>query len=1157
MRKLKLLFAACTLFGAMTASAQVIIETDLTSQFNSLATTQWTGSSGQVGWAAPEVTTNSGLKVAAWERYNGSCDWTGDIMYSTVTGLPAGTYKIELYGAAAFTFGRGFGSTAFTGDFSVDNNTKYKENDHIDENTGVTLYATTSEGTVSQEIPIYYATNFNTSGIATATLNNVVVGSTGEIKIGLSKTSTSTNWHVVQLKGVTAMIDAEAAFAVYKEDAEGLYSSPMNATVLSELQTAANVDLSAAGSDEYKTAIETLAEKLAAAKASVSAYANAKAYLDEAESILAGTNVYSATAYATYYSEPKAKYEARTLTTEEGNALVKTSTGWHTANTIDDILLSVWTIGGEQAKDYDKSLYINTWSVEGVSDGSEFLTPFFEYWVEDAKSLGATNLVATMTGLKANTTYSFTIRARVRQTNNQTKIANGITMKVGDGDAVDISAGTIFKTGPFYIGNFSAVGETDTDGKLTATITVAENSNISWLSFYNCKYTEGEDLSAYIADYEFALSTAEDCRDNAAYAAVTGKERADLLSAITTYGSVDNTDKAALIAAKTALETASNTFVAAAPNYNSFAELNANVASTLGVALPTISETTVAADLPAVIEPIIVAEYTAAKAYAQDYTSKLGEWTNAPGTNKGESWDGSSDDTYYDEYNKAARAMTQTVILPPGDYALIAKGRGSVNGRLTLTVGTETVTFPHKSSTGRGIATDGTATFADDATYANSNNGRGWEYRVLTFTSDGVTPTELTFNWTTASSNWCGLDDIELLCNPVTITSAYLAGSFNGWSTTDLEMTQVGETNSYSCELDIDDLADVTFKPVINGNWMAFGQFTMDESNPAGWLEDAGDSDNHNIKLNNSTTGYKTYTVTATWTPSLDVTAGWTLKIEGKDERTKNTYTVNFVKGWSDWSTVYAYAWNDNGPVTAAWPGEEMTASTDTKYGFTVYTLSFNSYTAPTKVQFNVGNDSHKIDNLDFTDGMTYEGVTFEDFTVTDAGWATAKTTNNVTFTDVEGLKAYIATLSGTTVTLTEATTVPANTPIVLKGVSAKAAVVETADAVANNALTWYDEYKVNDDYAHIYALTIDKNDGKAKFARVENGVTFSNKAVIELIGATARESFDVVFAGETTGINAIVAEQNAEGIYNMNGQRVTAPTKGLYIVNGKKIILK
>ena len=344
-------------------------------------------------------------------------------------------------------------------------------------------------------------------------------------------------------------------------------------------------------------------------------------------------------------------------------------------------------------------------------------------------------------------------------------------MKVGEGEAVDISAGAKFGTTSFYIGNFSAVGETDADGKLTMTMTVAENSYISWLSFYNAKWTEGEDLSAYIADYEFAKSTAIANRDNAAYAAVTGKERVDLVNTITTYSAVDVTSKAALIEAKEALETASGAFVSAAPAYNALAELNTTVASTLGVALPTITSSTTAADLD--VEGIIVAEHTAAKAYAEDYTDKLGDWTNAPGTNSGESWDGTTGDgadSYYDEYNKSARAMTQTVTLPAGDYALIAKGRASTNGRLTVVVGSETVTFPHKGATGRGIATDGTATFADNAIYANANAGRGWEYRVITFTSDGSAATTLTFNWTTASNNWCGLDDIELRRNGVSVT---------------------------------------------------------------------------------------------------------------------------------------------------------------------------------------------------------------------------------------------------------------------------------------------------------------------------------------------------------------------------------------------------
>ena len=263
----------------------IYIETDLTAQFNSLATTKWEGSSGQVGWAAPEVTTNSGLKVAAWERYNGSCDWDGDIMYSTVTGLTPGTYKIELYGAAAFTFGRGFGSMDFTGDFSKDTSDTYKENDAITENTGVTLYAETSEGKVANEIPIWYATNFNTSGIATATLDNVIVGAEGTIKIGLSKTSKSTNWHVIQLKGVTAQVDAVELHANAVAAANAALSAEENAVIVGEEKTALetaienNSKVAEETADAYKTAIaalETATKTFTDAREPYAAFASTK-----------------------------------------------------------------------------------------------------------------------------------------------------------------------------------------------------------------------------------------------------------------------------------------------------------------------------------------------------------------------------------------------------------------------------------------------------------------------------------------------------------------------------------------------------------------------------------------------------------------------------------------------------------------------------------------------------------------------------------------------------------------------------------------------------------------------------------------------------------------------------------------------------------------
>ena len=42
-----------------------------------------------------------------------------------------------------------------------------------------------------------------------------------------------------------------------------------------------------------------------------------------------------------------------------------------------------------------------------------------------------------------------------------------------------------------------------------------------------------------------------------------------------------------------------------------------------------------------------------------------------------------------------------------------------------------------------------------------------------------------------------------------------------------------------------------------------------------------------------------------------------------------------------------------------------------------------------------------------------------------------------------------------------------------------------------------------------------------------------------------------------TTGIEAVSTAAKAEGIFNLSGQRVAQPQKGLYVVNGKKVVMK
>ena len=77
-------------------------------------------------------------------------------------------------------------------------------------------------------------------------------------------------------------------------------------------------------------------------------------------------------------------------------------------------------------------------------------------------------------------------------------------------------------------------------------------------------------------------------------------------------------------------------------------------------------------------------------------------------------------------------------------------------------------------------------------------------------------------------------------------------------------------------------------------------------------------------------------------------------------------------------------------------------------------------------------------------------------------------------------------------------------------------------------------------------------------FYRLTSGKTLGvGKAYLTYSGSTAPEFLGF---GETTGIENIAKSQEptANGQYfDLQGRRVAQPTKGLYIVNGKKVVIK
>lgn len=90
------------------------------------------------------------------------------------------------------------------------------------------------------------------------------------------------------------------------------------------------------------------------------------------------------------------------------------------------------------------------------------------------------------------------------------------------------------------------------------------------------------------------------------------------------------------------------------------------------------------------------------------------------------------------------------------------------------------------------------------------------------------------------------------------------------------------------------------------------------------------------------------------------------------------------------------------------------------------------------------------------------------------------------------------------------------------------------------------------------------RKDGKIGFYKFNNNGTTTitlgaNKAYLETGSTTLSKGFTFSF-GDPSGIDQVGADvsvQMTDVIYNLSGQRVSRLTKGMYIVNGKKVVIK
>ena len=159
-----------------------------------------------------------------------------------------------------------------------------------------------------------------------------------------------------------------------------------------------------------------------------------------------------------------------------------------------------------------------------------------------------------------------------------------------------------------------------------------------------------------------------------------------------------------------------------------------------------------------------------------------------------------------------------------------------------------------------------------------------------------------------------------------------------------------------------------------------------------------------------------------------------------------------------------------------------------------------------------------------------------------------------------EGVTAYtLAYTSGDKATATAVeNTIPANTPVLLNGsgeatfTGAAAAVAATANNAAGTLTGVFEKTKVAQG-----SYVLQNLDGGIGFYKVASDDIYVNPFRAYLTAQASASRIAISYDNVATGIQTVAAQQTDDTVYDLQGRRVSAPTKGLYIVGGKKVMMK
>ena len=194
---------------------------------------------------------------------------------------------------------------------------------------------------------------------------------------------------------------------------------------------------------------------------------------------------------------------------------------------------------------------------------------------------------------------------------------------------------------------------------------------------------------------------------------------------------------------------------------------------------------------------------------------------------------------------------------------------------------------------------------------------------------------------------------------------------------------------------------------------------------------------------------------------------------------------------------------------------------------------------------------------------ITVELYTNASVTIAASGYGTYCYEYPLTLANTDDYKAYIVTnVSENTVTFTNVTgDIKGGVPFILYGNEG------TYDiALADASTTVPAGNMLKGTLAPTYVTTVEgdyTNFGLSggEFKKINNGIVPANKAYLPVLTSELPASgrLSIVFEDEETGIKSMRDSGKFldNTVYNLRGQRVENPTKGLYIVNGRKVVVK